>query len=86
VGVEVRHVFAQHSPKLASVEDQHPIQQLAADGADPALGDRVRSGCAHRGAQDADGLAGEHGVEGIVNFMIRRAGMIAGLLPDEEVG
>ena len=63
MGVEVRHVLGQHGPKLAPVEDQHPIQQLAADGADPSLSDAVRSRCPHRGAQDANGLAGEHGIE-----------------------
>jgi hypothetical protein len=51
VGVEVHHVLGQHCPKLALVEDQHPIQQLAADGADPSLGDGVRPRCPHRGAQ-----------------------------------
>jgi hypothetical protein len=65
MGVEVRHVLGQHCPKLALVEDQHPIQQLAADGADPSFGDRVRAGCLHRCAQDADGLAGEHGIEDV---------------------
>ena len=63
VGVEVRHVLGQHNLKLALVEDQHPIQQLAAHGADPAFGDGVRAGRAYWGAQDPDGFAGEHGVE-----------------------
>jgi hypothetical protein len=44
VGVEVRHVLGWHSLNLALVEDQHPIQQLGADGADPSFGDGVRSG------------------------------------------
>ena len=42
VGVEVRHVLGQYRLKRALVEDQHPIQQLAADGADPSFGDCVR--------------------------------------------
>jgi hypothetical protein len=42
--VEVRHVLGQHGLKVAPVEDQHPVQQLAADGGDPAFGDRVRLG------------------------------------------
>jgi hypothetical protein len=74
MGVEVRHVLGQHGPKLALVEDQHPIQQLAADGADPSLSDCVRSGRAYRCAQDADGFAGEHGVED--------AGELAVAIPD----
>jgi hypothetical protein len=63
VGVEVRHVLGQHGPKLAPVEDEHPVQQLAADGADPSFGDSVCPGRAHRCAQDADGFAGEHGID-----------------------
>jgi hypothetical protein len=59
----MRPVLGQHRPKLTLVEDQHPIQQLAAHGADPSFGDGVRSRCPHRGAQDPDGLAGEHGIE-----------------------
>jgi hypothetical protein len=48
VGVEVRHVLGQYSSKLALVEDQHSVQQFAADGADPSFGDGVRAGCPHR--------------------------------------
>ena len=70
MGVEVRYVLGQHSLKLVPVEDQHPIQQIAADGADPSLGDRVCSGRAHRGAQDADAFAGEHGIEDVSEFGI----------------
>jgi hypothetical protein len=41
VVVEVRHVLGQHRQKMAAVNDQHPVQQFAADGADPSFGDRV---------------------------------------------
>jgi hypothetical protein len=44
MGGEVRHVLGQHGPTLALVEDEHPIQQLAAEGADPSFGDGVRPG------------------------------------------
>jgi hypothetical protein len=63
MGVDVRHVLGQHSLKLAPAEDQHPIQQLAADSADLSLSDAVRPRYPHRGAQNADGLAGEHCIE-----------------------
>jgi hypothetical protein len=56
-------VLGQHRRKLALVEDQHPVQQLAADGADPSFGDRVRARGPDRGAHDLDGLGGEYGVE-----------------------
>ncbi len=45
--VEVGHVLGQHSLEVAAVEDQHPVEQFAADGADPAFGDRVSPGCPH---------------------------------------
>ena len=38
MGVEVRYVLGQHGLKLAPVEDEHPVQQLAADGADEPFG------------------------------------------------
>ena len=76
VGVEVRHVLGQHPPKLASVEDQHPIQQLTADGGDPSFSDCVRPGCSRRGGQDPDGVAGKHSIED--------AGELAIAIPDQE--
>jgi hypothetical protein len=42
---------------------KHPIQQLTADGADPSFGDSRSRGARALGAQDADGFAGEHGVQ-----------------------
>jgi hypothetical protein len=61
--VEVRHVLGQYCGEMAAVEDQHPVQQLAADSSDPSFGDRVRLGRPHRSAQDANTLAGEHGIK-----------------------
>jgi hypothetical protein len=40
------------------------VEAFAAQGADPALGDGVRSRCPGRGADDADVGGGEHRVEG----------------------
>ena len=45
--VEVRHVLGQHCREMAAVDDQHPVQQFAADSCDPSFGDRVRPGCPH---------------------------------------
>jgi hypothetical protein len=69
--IEVRHVFSQHCLEVAAVKDQYPVQQLAAYGADPSFGDRVRPGRSHRRAQDANGFAGEHGVKVSVNLLSR---------------
>jgi hypothetical protein len=40
--IEVRDIVGQHGLKVAPVKDQHAIQQLSAEGADPSSGDRVR--------------------------------------------
>jgi hypothetical protein len=51
--VEMCHVLGEHRFEVAAVEDQYPVEQFSADGADPSFGDRVRSGartvCAGRG-------------------------------------
>jgi hypothetical protein len=64
VGVVVLEVFLQHGREVARFGDEDVVEAFAAQGADPALGDRVRSRCSNRGADDADFGAGEHGVEG----------------------
>jgi hypothetical protein len=68
--VEMRHVLGQRSLEMAAVDDEHPVQQLAAHRADPSFGDRVRPRRSHRCAQNADALAGEHGVEGVGEFAV----------------
>jgi hypothetical protein len=44
------------------VEDQHPLQALATDGADPPLGVGVRHRRTRRTSQHADAGVGEHGI------------------------
>jgi hypothetical protein len=61
---------------VATVDDQHPVEYLAADSADPSLGDRVGPRRPHRCAQDPDAFAGEHGIED--------AGELAVAVPDQE--
>lgn len=61
--VEVRQILGQHCRERAAVDDQDPVQQLAAGSCDPAFGNRVRTRCPHRRAQGANTLAGEHGIE-----------------------
>jgi Family of unknown function (DUF5372) len=39
--VEVHQVLGQHALEVEAVEDQHPVDQLSADDADPSFGDRV---------------------------------------------
>jgi hypothetical protein len=57
--------------EVAEFEDQHPVEQLATDGADPSLGDRVRPKRPYRGARDAEGFAGEHGIKTLLNLLSR---------------
>jgi hypothetical protein len=40
--VEVRHVVGESVREVGVVEDQYPVEQFWAYGADPSLGDRVR--------------------------------------------
>lgn len=74
--VEVRHVLGQHCREMVAVDDQHPVQQFAADSSNPSFGDRVRLRCPHRCAQDVNTLAGEDGIE--------HAGELAVAVPDQE--
>jgi hypothetical protein len=40
--------LVQHGCCVPLVDDQKTVEQFAADGADEALGDRIRPRCAHR--------------------------------------
>jgi hypothetical protein len=75
--VEMRRVLGQYVFEVVPVEDQYSVEQLAADGADPAFGDRVRSRRLHQCAQDADAFAGEHGIEDV--------GELAVVILDQEL-
>jgi hypothetical protein len=63
MAVVVVDVDAEHLLKLSPADDQDPVEAVAADGADPALGERVRlrrpKGC----ADDFDAVASEDLVE-----------------------
>jgi hypothetical protein len=63
MGVVVVLVLGQDLDELALVEDQHPVQALAADGADPPLGVGVTLRCTGRATQDCDAGIGEHSIE-----------------------
>jgi hypothetical protein len=54
---------AEDAFEVASVHDQEPVETLGADGADEALGGRVRLRRSHAGLDDLDAFAGEDGVE-----------------------
>ncbi len=48
---------------MAFVDDQDPVEQLAAQGSDHAFADRVRSGHSGWTGQDLDVVGGEDRVE-----------------------
>src|SRR6185437_15520418 len=54
VGVVVLEVLLQYYGEVTWSGDQEVVEAFAAQRADPALRDRVRSRCPDRGADDAD--------------------------------
>jgi hypothetical protein len=54
---------AEDAFEVAAVDDQEPVEAFGADGADEALGERVRLRRSHRRLDDLDSFAGEDGVE-----------------------
>ena len=56
-------VLSEHGFELTPVEDQHPVETLAADGANEALGKGVGSRGSDRCADGPDPLGAEHFVE-----------------------
>ena len=70
MGVVVIDVDVQDALKLPAAADQEPIEAVAADGADPAFGERVCLRCAKRGADDLDAFAAEDLVEDAAEFAV----------------
>ena len=75
--VIVPQVFGQRPSQVVLIDDQHPVKELPAEGADDPLADRVRSGRLRRAGQNPDALGDEYGVE--------RAGELACVIPDQEL-
>jgi hypothetical protein len=63
VAVVMVGVLGRHRPQLPAADDQHPVQQLPPDGADPPLGVGVRPRRSQRRAQHPDPLGREDRVE-----------------------
>ncbi len=76
--VAVPQVPGQHPAQMVLIDDQQPVQELAAQGAGDPFADRVRSGCLRRAAENPDSFRGEHGAEG--------AGELTRAIPDHELG
>jgi hypothetical protein len=63
-GVVMMKVLGQHPAQVVLADDQQPVEELAAQGADDSLADRVRSGRLRWAGQNPDAVRGEYGVEG----------------------
>ena len=70
VAVVVVDVDPKHVLELPLADDQDPIEAVAPDGADPALGERVRARCAKRRANDLDALTSEDLIEGVAELAV----------------
>ena len=68
VVVVVLRVPGKRCCSVLLVDDEDAVEELAADGADEAFGDRVRPGCLDRCSDDLYAGGGEYGVEGDVNL------------------
>src|SRR6266536_372162 len=79
--VVVHDIARQHRLQMSPPHDQHPVQQLTTDGADPSLGERVRPRRPHRCAQDSDALGAKDHIEAVGELRIPVADQEADL-PD----
>jgi hypothetical protein len=75
--VVVRQVLGEYLAQVVLFDNQQPVEDLPAQGADDPFADRVRSGCLRRAGENPDAFCGEHGIEG--------AGELAGAVPDQEL-
>ena len=75
--VVVAQVFGQHPAQVVLIDDQQPVEQLAAQGTDHPFADRVRSRRLRWAGENPDAFRREHGVEG--------AGELACAIPDQEL-
>ena len=61
-------VDAEYVLELAAAEDEQPVEALASDAADPALGVGVRVRCLDRRADDGDPFALEDEIAAAAEF------------------
>jgi hypothetical protein len=70
MGVVVVDVDAQDTLELSAAADQEPVEAVAANGADPVFGERVRLRRPKRGADDLDALAAKDLIERAREFTV----------------
>src|SRR5690242_17892238 len=76
-GVVMPQVFGQYPAQVVLIDDQQPVEQLPAQGADDPFADSVRYGRLWWAGENPDAIHYEHGVEG--------AGELACAVPDQEL-
>ena len=57
------YTLGEHLPQVSFAVDEQVVGAFPAQGANPALADRVRSGCLDWSPEDLDAFGGEDGVE-----------------------
>jgi hypothetical protein len=62
--VVVDDIGAKYTRQVPAAEDEHPVQALRPDGADPPLGERVRARSPDRRLEDPHAFGAEDLVEG----------------------
>ena len=65
MGIELGFVLGEDHPQVRGVDDEDPVEDLAAHAAYPALHDRVRSGRPDGRLDDPNALSLEHRVESV---------------------
>ena len=75
--VVVLQVFGQYPAKVMLIDDQQPVEQLPAQGADHPFADGVRSGRLRRASENPDAVRREHSIEGVSE--------LACTIPDKEL-
>ena len=76
-GVVVQYVLGQYPTHVVLIDDQQPVKEFPAQGADDPFADGVCSGRLRRAGENPDARCREHGIEG--------AGELACAIPDQEL-
>src|ERR1039457_3821875 len=59
-GVVMQQVLGQHLAQVVLIDDQQPVQELAAQGTDDSFAGRVRSRRLRRAGENPDAVRGEY--------------------------
>ena len=77
VFIAVGDEFAEHRFDMGTKEDQHPVETLAADGADEPFGERVRTRRSNGRPDGPDAVGPE--------YLVETGGELGVPVPDQEL-